>query len=120
MNRLLKLEEVGQLLLSIVLFRQLEYSWWFFLALLLTPDISMLAYLVNARLGAWTYNLFHNKLIAIAVFLGGFFMNIPWLTLSGIILFAHASMDRMLGYGLKFEDDFKHTHLGWIGRGTKE
>ena len=24
-------------------------------------------------------------------------------------------MDRMFGYGLKYDDAFKHTHLGWIG-----
>ncbi|WP_206365138.1 DUF4260 family protein [Sphingobacterium corticibacterium] len=23
-------------------------------------------------------------------------------------------MDRIFGYGLKYLDDFKHTHLGWI------
>ncbi|TAG51385.1 MAG: DUF4260 family protein, partial [Runella slithyformis] len=32
----------------------------------------------------------------------------------GIILFAHSAMDRIAGYGLKYEDAFKHTHLGWL------
>ena len=36
--------------------------------------------------------------------------------LLGIILFGHASMDRVFGYGLKFGDNFHHTHLGWIGK----
>lgn len=35
--------------------------------------------------------------------------------LAGVILFAHASMDRIFGYGLKYADDFKHTHLQEIG-----
>ena len=39
------------------------------------------------------------------------------LLLAAIILFGHASMDRMFGYGLKFGDHFQHTHLGWIGKG---
>ena len=26
-------------------------------------------------------------------------------------------MDRIFGYGLKFGDNFHHTHLGWIGKG---
>lgn len=34
---------------------------------------------------------------------------------TGILLFAHSCFDRVLGYGLKFTDDFKHTHLGMIG-----
>ncbi len=31
--------------------------------------------------------------------------------LIGIILFAHQTMDRIAGFGLKFFDNFKHTHL---------
>lgn len=33
-----------------------------------------------------------------------------------IILFGHWAIGRIFGYGLKYGDDFKHTHLGWIGR----
>lgn len=32
------------------------------------------------------------------------------------ILFGHSAMDRIFGYGLKFNDNFKNTHLGWIGK----
>jgi hypothetical protein len=32
------------------------------------------------------------------------------------ILCAQISFDRMLGYGLKFSDSFKTTHLGTLGR----
>jgi hypothetical protein len=31
----------------------------------------------------------------------------------------HIGVDRALGYGLKFEDGFQHTHLGTIGRGGR-
>lgn len=34
------------------------------------------------------------------------------LLFAGIILFSHASMDRMLGFGLKYEKGFRYTHLG--------
>ena len=40
--------------------------------------------------------------------------------LAGLIIYGHSCMDRMLGYGLKFGDHFKHTHLGWIGGKMKE
>jgi hypothetical protein len=33
-----------------------------------------------------------------------------------VIWFAHIGMDRLVGYGLKYSGDFKHTHLGLIGR----
>jgi hypothetical protein len=37
----------------------------------------------------------------------------------GIVWLAHIVMDRGLGYGLKYAENFKHTHLGvlrWSGR----
>ena len=115
MNNLLKLEELGQFLLAILLFSQLEYAWWVFPACLLLPDLSMIGYLVNPKAGAWLYNFFHHKLVAaIVIFLGVWLNNAP-LTLAGVILFGHSAMDRTFGYGLKFNDNFKHTHLGWIG-----
>lgn len=116
MNNLIKLEELGQFLLSILLFSQLDYAWWVFPALLLLPDLSMIGYLANPQIGAWIYNFFHHKLTAIAVLILGLWLNISWLILAGVILFGHAAMDRIFGYGLKFRDSFKHTHLGWIGK----
>ncbi|UUV22443.1 DUF4260 domain-containing protein [Paenimyroides aestuarii] len=115
MNNILKGEELAQFALSIFLFSQLEFSWWLFPACLLLPDISMFGYLINPRTGAFVYNLFHHKLIAITLLIIGFWFNQPAVSLAGIVLFGHSAMDRMFGYGLKFDDHFKHTHLGWIG-----
>ncbi|HAJ82707.1 MAG TPA: DUF4260 domain-containing protein, partial [Zunongwangia profunda] len=52
MSNLIKLEEVGQFLLSLLLFNQLDYAWWVFPACLLLPDLSMLGYLINPKIGA--------------------------------------------------------------------
>lgn len=116
MKSLLKLEELGQLMLSILLFNKLDYAWWVYPAVILLPDLSMLGYLANPKVGAWLYNLFHHKLFAILVFAAGQLLNNSMLSLTGIILFGHSAMDRCFGYGLKYNDNFKHTHLGWIGR----
>ncbi len=116
MVNLIKLEELGQFLLSIFLFNQLEYAWWVFPACILLPDVSMVGYLVNTKIGAWTYNFFHHKLLAVGILLLGFWLNNPPLTLAGVIVFGHSAMDRIFGYGLKFKDNFKNTHLGWVGR----
>lgn len=116
MTGLLKLEELGQFLLSIILFNQLEYSWWVFPACILLPDISMIGYLFNSRAGAWSYNFFHHKFVAIVIWGLGFGLHHSLLSLTGVILFGHSSMDRALGYGLKFNDSFHHTHLGEIGK----
>lgn len=99
-------------LASIVLFNQTDYSWWVFLALILAPDIGMLGYVISTKVGAVVYNIFHHKGIAIAILCLGWYFKKPIVELSGIILFGHASMDRIFGYGLKFSDSFKHTHLG--------
>ena len=116
MKNLLKLEELGQFLLSIMLFSQLEYSWWIFPACLLLPDLSMIGYLISPKIGAWMYNFFHHKLVAVLVLILGFWLNEPLITLAGVILFGHSAMDRIFGYGLKFNDHFQNTHLGWIGK----
>jgi len=116
MNNLLKLEELGQFLLSILLFSQLDYAWWIFPACILLPDLSMLGYLVNSKIGAWLYNFFHHKFVAIAIFILGFGLCSSLITLAGAILFGHSAMDRIFGYGLKFDDNFKNTHLAWIGK----
>lgn len=104
---------------SIYLFSQTDFAWWWYPTLLLVPDLSMLGYLHNTKTGAVVYNIFHHKGLAILILIAGWYFSHAWLELSGIILFGHASMDRMAGYGLKYADDFKHTSLGWIGSGKK-
>lgn len=116
MKQSLKLEELGQFALSIILFSQLDYTWWIFPALILVPDLSMIGYAFNTKVGAFIYNLFHHKLLAVGILAIGFWFGNSHVELIGIILFAHAAMDRIFGYGLKYPDDFKHTHLGWIGK----
>lgn len=119
MNRLLKLEEIALFGFSIYLFSQTAFSWWWYPALLLVPDVSMLGYIHNSRTGAWIYNLFHHKALAVVLICIGWYFSHNWLELSGIILLGHTCMDRIMGYGLKYSDDFKHTSLGWIGAGRK-
>lgn len=116
MKKLLKLEEVLMFALGVYLFAQLPYTWWLFPALILAPDIGMLGYLVNKRAGAHVYNFFHHKGLAILLYLAGSYLSLPLWQLAGIILFSHASLDRVFGYGLKYISGFTHTHLGEIGR----
>lgn len=65
-------------------------------------------------MGATVYNLFHHMGIAIATLLVGWHFQLDLVSLAGIILLGHSAFDRMLGYGLKYSDDFKNTHLGRI------
>jgi len=119
MNTLLKLEEIALFLLCIFLFNQLNFAWWWFPALLLLPDLGMLGYLVNAKTGAFTYNLLHHRLVATSVAFYALSYGGDYWKLSAIILFAHISFDRAMGYGLKYNDSFSSTHLGAIGKAKK-
>jgi Domain of unknown function (DUF4260) len=116
MNVLLKLEEVAIFLLCVFLFNQLNFAWWWFPALLLLPDIGMTGYIINPKVGALTYNLLHHRLVASLVACYAFTYGNDYWKLAAIIMFAHISLDRVLGYGLKYNDSFSNTHLGFIGK----
>jgi hypothetical protein len=116
MKRVIQLEELAMFLLSIYLFSQLSFAWWWFPVLILTPDVSMIGYAFGNKAGALTYNIFHHKALAIVLYLSGSYFKNEVLQLTGIILFGHSSIDRMFGYGLKTFQGFKFTHLGEIGK----
>jgi len=116
MKLILKLEELGMFLLGICFFSLLPMPWWLFPVLLLLPDIGMLGYLFGNKTGAFTYNIFHHKGLASLIGIVGLYLEFQNLQLVGIILFSHASLDRLLGYGLKYNKGFKFTHLGEINK----
>lgn len=115
MIELIKLEELALLILSVYLFLTLDYEWWIPAVLFFSPDLSILAYkLTNDRYASYVYNFFHHKTLVILLYIFGAIIDIQFLQLIGIIILAHASMDRMLGYGLKYASGFKDTHMGRI------
>ena len=118
MKHLLQLEEFAQFAAALagLYFFGMHLPWWSWLPVFLAPDLGALGYLVNPAVGGTTYNLTHHKAIAIAVVVIGFFTQNELVLTSGFILYAHSSFDRILGYGLKYPDNFKHTHLGWLGK----
>jgi hypothetical protein len=131
MKNLLRLEELAQFLFCLLALVMNDVRWWVYLLLILGPDIGMLGYLVNSRVGAATYNMLHHKGIGILLLVLSMPSMAEVLTLwakdmgalkatppciLGIIIFGHACLDRTFGYGLKFGDNFHHTHLGWIGK----
>ena len=116
MKAILKLEELAMLGLSVYLFSLLRFQWWWFAVLFLAPDIGFLGYIINSHVGSMTYNLLHHKGIAILLYVLGMLTDSEVVKLIGVVMFGHASFDRILGYGLKYADSFNHTHLGMIGK----
>ena len=110
----LRLEGLAVLLTAGTLYSQTDYSWWLFFALLLTPDLAMIGYLVNPRIGSMLYNVVHSYLFALSFGLVAYLLHWPLATALALIWLAHIGMDRTAGYGLKYADAFKHTHLDRI------
>jgi Domain of unknown function (DUF4260) len=111
---LLKLEDTCLLIATIFLYHHLHFSWLLFALLFLTPDLFMLGYLHNTRLGAATYNLAHTLSIPIALLLASYFLHSHLASAIALIWIAHIALDRMLGFGLKYPTFFKDTHLQHI------
>jgi Domain of unknown function (DUF4260) len=112
----LRAEGAATLAAGLAGFLFLGLPWWAFAILLLVPDISAVGYLRSPRVGAIVYNVAHDLATGVIVAGLGLAIGSVPLAAAGAVLVAHSGMDRLAGYGLKYPDAFKHTHLGWIGR----
>jgi hypothetical protein len=64
---MLMLEGFALFALCIFIYAKLGHSWWLFGALILAPDLGMIGYLRNAKLGAQLYNALHLTALPIAL-----------------------------------------------------
>ena len=108
---LLRMEGLMLLTLASYFYAQYGSGWLFFGLLLLVPDVSMLGYLANPRVGSIIYNIFHMYILPTILILSGIVLGSSLLISLALIWFAHIGMDRLFGYGLKYTSAFKHTHL---------
>ncbi len=115
---ILKLESLMMVIFASLVYYQMNSYMYlsfqrFYLVILvwLSVDVSMAGYLVNKKLGAFTYNLIHNYILAFAFLIAGaFFQNFDVISI-GLILMVHVGIDRLLGFGLKYSSHFKDTHI---------
>ena len=101
MKALIRFEEFALVILSLYLFLALDYAWWWFPLLFFVPDVSLIGYVLNPKVGAITYNFIHHKALAVLLYVFGSFIRLPALHLSGLILLGHSSFDRVLGFELQ-------------------
>ncbi|WP_130860915.1 DUF4260 domain-containing protein [Gracilibacillus phocaeensis] len=94
-----------------VYFIVLEFHWLAFILFLLTPDLSMLGYMKNNKIGSIIYNLFHTYTIPMLLIILSVAIHHTVLLLISLIWVAHIGMDRLFGYGLKYPTKFQDTHL---------
>lgn len=89
-------------------------SWILFALLILAPDVSMLGYLLGARVGTAAYNAVHSYGLPASLVAYGVLAGSPLAVSVALVWFAHIGMDRLVGYGLKYASGFKDTHLGRV------
>jgi hypothetical protein len=108
---IIRIEGVLFFIIALIVYLQLGGNILLFFLFLLFPDLSMLGYRKDLKTGALLYNLVHNYATGIIVFALGLITGTDLLGYTGLIIFAHVGMDHAFGYGLKYPDGFKKTHM---------
>jgi len=108
---ILQLEAAAVLAAAVMAYAWSGGGWLMFVLLFLVPDVSMLGYLGGRRLGAAIYNLAHTYALPAALAAYGLYQSQPRVLDVALIWIAHIGFDRLLGFGLKYQTAFRHTHL---------
>ena len=103
MKIIIRLEEGAMAALAIFVISRMNMglSWWIYVLLFLSPDISFTGFVFGEKTGHAVYNLFHFKAFAIILWTAGMILNMEYMTLAGLMMFAHASFDRLAGFNLR-------------------
>ena len=96
---------------ALYLYRAGHYHWWRFAVLFLAPDLFMIGYLKDAKLGCAFYNSVHTVTGPLLLLGGALVFGAPRYMPYALIWLAHIGFDRALGFGLKYPTFFKDTHL---------
>lgn len=110
-RHLLRLEGLAALGVALTGYFSLGGPLWLLALLALAPDLSMLGYLAGPRVGSPAYNVVHTYTLPVAVGAVALWSDTRLALLVALVWAAHIGVDRLFGYGLKFETGFKHTHL---------
>lgn len=118
-RRWLRLEAAALLVGALIAYATTRQQWWLVPVVLLVPDLAMTGYLGGTRIGAFLYNLAHTTPIPALIIGLGWWQHRPLILGLGLVWLAHIGLDRLMGYGLKYDDHFQHTHLGMLGSGNR-
>ncbi|MFS0816561.1 DUF4260 domain-containing protein [Lysinibacillus sp. 1P01SD] len=114
LRKIISLEYVIAFMITVFFYWHLNFSWLYFIVFLLLPDITMVGYVLNTKIGALFYNIGHSFALPAVLLIIGFMVASPSLLAAALIWLSHIFLDRALGYGLKYEEAFTKTHLQQI------
>lgn len=107
----LRVEGLAVPVIALGAYLSLDGPIWLLAVLALAPDLSMIGYLSGPRFGSLSYNIVHTYTLPLALGSLGIWADNRLALLIGLIWAGHIGMDRLAGYGLKFESGFTDTHL---------
>ena len=110
-----RLEGLAIFLTFTYFYSQVNFSWWWFFIGFAAVDLFIAGYLFSDKAGALVYNVGHSLIFPCFLLALSYALTNTTLIATSYIWFAHVGLDRTLGYGLKLQGGFKHTHLGKIG-----
>ena len=112
-SAILRAEAAALLAANLLLYNYLfPAAWGWFALWFFVPDLSLIPFALPAkRLATTVYNVSHTY--ALPVLLGFASIYFHWIRTEqfACIWIAHISFDRLLGYGLKYPQSFKLTHI---------
>ena len=111
---MLHIEGTTLLGLALFLYAMQGYAWSTFWLLLLVPDLSFVPYMLNRQLGTFVYNALHTITLPLALVAFATMTDWTFGIQLALIWLAHIGVDRTVGYGLKYVDSFKNTHLSKV------
>src|SRR3954453_6912254 len=94
---------------SLIAYSTTDQAWWLVPLTLLLPDLTMIGYLAGTRVGAYFYNVGHSTLLPAAIVVIGWRQDASPAVALALVWLAHIGLDRLIGYGLKYDDNFQHT-----------
>ena len=106
-----RLEGLAIFAAAIVLYAHNGCSWWLYTVVAIAPDLTFAGYLLGPRRGATIYNLAHLYVWPAIIGAIGVLHGSPTHVAVALAWASHIGADRAFGFGLKYADAFKHTHL---------
>lgn len=119
-RHLLRAEGLAVVAGSLWLYFALDGPLWLLVVLALAPDLSMVGYLRGPRVGSLVYNVIHTYTLPFVLGAVGYWTGVRVAILAAAVWAAHIGVDRLFGFGLKFDSGFSDTHLSSPGSRSGE
>lgn len=88
LRKIISIEYILAFVITVFFYGHLNFSWLYFIVFLLLPDITMVGYLINTKVGALFYNMGHSFVLPAMI------MAIGLLTTTSIPLMVSSDLAR--------------------------